>query len=240
MLIAYDGSGFSGWQVQPGSRTVQGELQEALSSIMGKPVSIFGAGRTDTGVHASGQVAHFHLDAPRVPPDRIHLALRGVLTPEIMVLEAGEAEEDFHSCFSATGRVYRYRFTRGPLYPWLRNSMARFPFPLCTARLETALGPLLGRHDFTSFSLKDCAAKTRIRDMRHITVQKTAEGFDLIFEADGFLRRMIRLITGTLLASLEEKDPAGHMSSVLNARDNKYAGPPAAPGGLYLERVDYQ
>jgi len=239
LLIAYDGSGFSGWQMQAGARTVQDTLKGALTTLLGEPVAIFGAGRTDSGVHASGQVAHFDLLAPRVPPERIKLALPGLLTPEILVMESSEAEEDFHACFSAKARVYRYRFTCGPLFPWLRNFCVKFPEPFDKSRMEAALAPLVGRRDFTSFSLRDCEAKTRVRDIRRITVEETAGGFDLIFEADGFLRKMIRLIIGTLLRAYVQKGPAEHIAAVLEARDNKHAAAPAPPGGLYLERVDY-
>lgn len=239
MTVAYDGSLFSGWQIQPHVRTVQEGLENALAALFGHPVVVTGAGRTDTGVHASGQVVHFDIESTAIPPEKIRLALARHLPAGILVLDSCAAAEEFHACFSARARTYRYRFVFPPLYPWQVHYRGLFTLPYDRERCRAALQPLVGRHDFTSFSLKDSSARTRIRELRRIDVLDRTGGFDLLFEADGFLRRMIRMITGTLLEALAAPDPGAHMAAVLAARDNARSGPPAPPGGLYLERVDY-
>jgi tRNA pseudouridine38-40 synthase len=239
MRLAYDGTRFSGWQSQPNNRTVQGELAAALGLLFAQPVCPTGAGRTDGGVHAVAQTAHFDIDNPRVPIDRLVPALRGRMSREIRVIEAAICPDAFHACYDAVRRSYRYRFVTGTFLPHQRDYAALFPWRFDAQRLAAALAPLAGRHDFSSFCLADSDARTRIRCLQPVKVLPSEAGFDLEFTADGFLRKMIRLVTGTLREVYPAADPGRAMEAVLAARDVSAAGPPAPPGGLYLCGVDY-
>lgn len=239
LLIAYDGTFFSGWQAQADKRTVQGEIERALGELLAVPVRIFGAGRTDGGVHASGQVAHFTIERPRVPPERLHLALPGHLPKDIRVLDSMAEREGFHACFSAVRRVYRYRLATGPWMPWQRDHYGHFPHAFSPDRAAAILSVLEGEHDFESFTLHDRDSKTSVRRMHRVRVEQRADGFDIVFEANGFLRKMIRMLVGTFVMLYPRDDAPAALAAILAARNNALAGPPAASGGLYLERVDY-
>ena len=239
--LAYDGREFEGWQIQPGKRTVQGELERALSAAYDRHLHLTGAGRTDSGVHATGQVAHFDIEDPRIPPDRVVAAVRRHCPPDILVYEASEAEPEFHACFDAIARTYRYRFVLGVRWPHERGIVAPWPYPgrPDPRRLAEALAPLAGEHDFTSYTLVDQSARTRERRLEPVIIELTDRYLDLVFTADGFLRRMIRMITGQLVSAWAEKEPAAVMARVLSARDNAACAAPALPDGLYLERIRY-
>jgi len=239
LLLSYDGRDFSGWQIQKNKRTVQGELQAGLSRLLGTEISIFGAGRTDSGVHATGQTAQFDLEEMRVPVEKLSLAIRGFLPADVKVHDAVVVDSDLHVCFSAVYRQYRYKFVQGVLYPHQRDYFGFFPYEIDLEYGANILGQLEGEHDFTSFCLKDCDAKTRIRNMHFIRLSETPEGFDIVFRANGFLRKMIRMLVGSFLMVYSFEDARQRFDNILTAKDNFYCGPPAAPGGLYLEEVGY-
>lgn len=239
LIIAYDGSGFSGWQVQPGARTVQEELQKGVSQLLGNPVHIAGSGRTDSGVHAAGQVAHFETEHCRVPVEKLPRVLRGCLPPDIQVRGAQRVPADFHARFSAINRVYRYRFRTRPLYPFERNRFAYFSADVQLQKLEQLLAVITGEHDFTTFSLKDSAGESRVRRIHRAVVEEQREGFDIVLEGNGFLRKMVRMIIGSIVSVYSEHDCTGKFKTMLEAEDNSKSGPPAPASGLYLERVDY-
>ncbi len=241
ILVAYDGRAFEGWQVQPGKRTVQAELARALSAVYATPVAVTGAGRTDSGVHATGQVVHYDIENPRVPVDRLVAAVRRHLPRDILITGASVADPGFHACHDAVSRRYRYRFVLGTCWPHERGIVTPWPWPgrPDQVRLETALRPLLGRHDFTSYTLVDQSAKTRERTIHSIGVEMHDRNLDLVFTADGFLRRMIRMITGQLVEAWAAEDPAAVIQSVLDARNNAFCAAPAPPDGLYLEEIRY-
>ncbi|MDR2734161.1 MAG: tRNA pseudouridine(38-40) synthase TruA [Spirochaetota bacterium] len=241
ITIAYDGRRFAGWQIQPGKRTVQEELNRALSELYAAPVYVTGAGRTDSGVHARGQVAHFDVASPRVPVHRLVRAARHFLPQDIAIRAASEAASDFHACFSTLARRYIYSYVIDEIFPFEQGIAALWPHSGRPdhARILEILAPLAGEHDFTSFSLKDCSAKTRVRSLQPVTVADTERGFRLDFTADGFLRRMIRMILGQLEASYPHPDAALEMQRILDARDNALCAPAASPAGLYLEEIIY-
>jgi len=241
ILVAYDGRAFEGWQVQPGKRTVQAELARALSAVYATPVAVTGAGRTDSGVHATGQIAHFDIENPRVPVDRLVAAVRRHVPRDILVCSASEVSPDFHACHDALSRRYRYRFVLGTCWPHELGIVTPWPWPgrPDLQRLEAAVRPLLGTHDYTSYTLVDQSAKTRERTIHTIAIEMDGRYLDLVFTADGFLRRMIRMITGQLVAAWSSPDPAAVMRAVLEARNNAVCAAPALPDGLYLEEILY-
>jgi tRNA pseudouridine38-40 synthase len=237
LVLAYDGSGFRGFARQPGQRTVEGALMEALEGVLGTRPRLSVAGRTDAGVHAEGQVVSFVSDAD---PGRIRRALNGILAPEVVVRGAARVPEGFDARRSATAREYRYR---------VRTAQDPDPF---TARFEWhrpgqfRLGPmrvgarlLLGRHDFASFCRPPKDGSPTVRTLQRLSIRRVEETLELRARADGFLHQMVRSLVGTLLAVGEGRIEPEAMPGILAARDRSAAGPVAPPDGLTLVSVTY-
>lgn len=239
-IIAYDGSGFSGYQVQPKGRTVQAEVENVLSKMhKGESVRIAASGRTDAGVHAKGQVVHF--DSPLgIPAERWRTALNSLLPDDISVLSVEKASVDFHARFDAVGKEYRYMLHLSEVRdPFQRNYAYRYPYPLKLEAMKEASLHLLGTHDFTSF----CAAKTEVVDkVRTIeTIEFLSEG-DLLtirFVGSGFLYNMVRILVGTLLEVGSGDRLPEEIPSILKRKDRRFAGKTSPAQGLYLWKVFY-
>ena len=234
--LAYDGTAFHGWQAQPGLRTVQGELASAIARVVGDPVGLPpGAGRTDAGVHARGQVASFN-SATRLPAHALAPLLNRHLPADVRVRAAREATEGFHARHAASARRYSYRVLREP-----DVMLARFgwcpPRPFEADRLVRSTLPLAGAHDFTSFRAAGCSASRAHVRMMRIDWRRVEGGVALDLVADHFLYHMVRNIVGTALRCATAVDPARAMAMVLAARDRRAAGPTAPPQGLCLEQV---
>lgn len=239
ITLAYDGTDFHGWQVQPGGvRTVQGELVRALGRLVPLDGVPPGAGRTDAGVHAAGQVSSLVVRGPEAVA-RVQRALPRMMPPDIAIRSVEEAAGDFHARFSATGRRYRYRFTTEP-DPFLRRNHLRVNADLDREVMRRSLEPLVGDHDCTSLcrtsSLEPGRTLCRIR---HATLEW--EGATGVFEvvADRFLHSMVRILVGTLLEVGRSARGVDTFTEVLAARDRRVAGPTAPPHGLCLEEVEY-
>jgi len=235
--IEYDGTEFHGWQVQPRDRTVQGEVEEALWRVTGLRVRIAGAGRTDSGCHAAGQVASATLNT-RLTPERLKAALNAHLPRDVRILEAVETEERFHARFQAMRRAYRYLIVSRPTALLRHRAWVR-PIRAELTALNRASRPLLGAHDFTSFSKQGgddgetgCAV-TQVRCSRRGPLTR----FDIV--ADRFLYTMVRRIVSTVIHAAEEGGGARAIRAALSARDRRRAEPAAPAHGLYLMRVRY-
>lgn len=242
LIVAYDGTAFSGWQVQPGgARTVQAVLESALSKVCaGAPVQVSAAGRTDAGVHATGQVVAF--DAPVARPMTAFVAgLNGILPEDVAVLRADEVAADFDPRRWALGKRYRYRIWNGPTRSPLERHRAWMIFsPLDVAAMRAAAAHLLGEHDFASFQAAGCAAETTVREVRRVSVDGEAGGvLTVTVEATAFLRHMVRAMVGTLVEVGLGRRAADGMPEVLAARDRGAAGRTGPPQGLTLEAVYY-
>lgn len=239
LTLEYDGTGYSGWQVQDNADTVQSRVEAALGAVLREKVRVHGAGRTDAGVHALGQVAHFET-ASSLPAENIRRGANTHLPADIAILEAEEAAPDFHARYSAVSKVYRYRIlvreTRSPL---ARHRALRVAPPLDRERMRAAAGLLLGRRDFAAFTAAGSSVKDTVRNLFRIDIAGEGEACDLEFEADGFLYRMVRNITGTLLEVGKGKLPAAAAAGILASKDRNRAGPTAPAYGLYLVRVCY-
>jgi len=239
LVLAYDGTDFHGWAKQPGVRTIEGVIEEALRRLLPEPPRLSVAGRTDAGVHAEGQVTSF--PAPNgVDAERVQRMLNALLAPEVVVLEAARARDGFDARHSATGREYRYRIDTGPVpspftvrYVWHRSGR------LSVARMRTAANLLEGEHDFTSFCRAAEAPTTAIRTLKRLAVSATGERLEVRAVANAFLHQMVRSLVGTLAVVGEGKMDAGSMPDVLAARSRAAAGPVAPPQGLTLVRVSY-
>ena len=242
MTLAYDGSRYDGWQRQGNTdRTIQGKVEAVLSRLAGQPVEVHGAGRTDAGVHARGQTASFRLDPARPCGDILDY-LNRYLPEDVAVLTLERAPERFHARLSAVGKRYRYQLALGKCKPVFdRKYRYRVEEPLDFAAMERAARALEGTHDFRSFCANRRMKKSTVRTLFHIGLQadEPAGRADLIFEGDGFLYHMVRILTGTLLeVGLGRRAPED-MAAVLAAEDRARAGFTAPPQGLFLERVWY-
>jgi len=242
VTLAYDGTDFLGWQLQRpgGGRTVQGALEEALGRLAGGGrVAVHGAGRTDAGVHALGQVASF--DLPReIDADELQRALNGLLPEDVRVLEAAPAPPGFHARKSAVSKVYRYELDCGGVPLPQRQRFAGFvPFALDEGAVRETAALYLGRHDFASLASSGGSAKTTVRTVTRS--QAAFAGATLVYEAeaDGFLRKMVRSMVGGLVAAGRGAVRPADLARALEARDRRAWPAPAAACGLTLVRVAY-
>ncbi len=241
--IAYDGAAFRGFAAQPGLRTVAGVLNERLTRIFGHRVEITGAGRTDRGVHAWGQVIHVDLDPRRLDLDRLGRSIDSICGPELVVRSLDLAPHGFDARFSAVSRTYRYRvLNRAAADPLGRHSWWHVPAPLDLAVLRLACDPLLGVQDFSSFCRRDRsrADEPLIRLISRSEWHDAGDG-RLIFEIEGsaFCHQMVRSVVGTLVDMGRGRRRPGEMRSILAARDRGAASSPAPPHGLVLWAVNY-
>ena len=238
--IEYDGSLFHGWQTQQeGVRSVQEELEKALSKVAASSVRVQCAGRTDTGVHGSGQVVHFDTEAFR-PPRSWILGGNVNLPYDINITWAQEMDSEFHARFSATGRRYRYvianRFTRSAL---LSRKAVWVHHALDVERMHEAAQHLVGTHDFSSYRALGCQAKSAIREMRSINVTRRGELIFIDVYANAFLHHMVRNIAGVLITIGKGEQSIDWSREVLELRDRTLGGVTAPPQGLYLTEVEY-
>ncbi|MGX6446211.1 tRNA pseudouridine(38-40) synthase TruA [Neobacillus sp. K501] len=239
-IIAYDGTRFSGYQVQPNKRTVQSDFEAVLSKMhKGENVKVSASGRTDAGVHAKGQVIHFNSPLP-ISEDKWELALNSLLPDDISVLKVEKASETFHARFDASGKEYRYfLYLSRKRDPFQRNFAYHFPYPLDIALMNKASQYLLGTHDFSSF----CSAKTEIEDkvrtIEAIEIRQEGQSLSFRFVGNGFLYNMVRILVGTLLeVGSGDRKPA-EILDILEKKDRRFAGKTAPANGLYLWEVFY-
>jgi len=240
LTIEYDGTPFIGWQAQDNGLSVQGLLSDAVAAFAGERVAVHGAGRTDTGVHALGQVAHIDL-AKDWDVDTVRDAINFHLRPQpIAVLAADHAAADFDARFSALRRHYLYRIVnrRADLTLDL-NRAWRVPRPLDTGAMQAAAQRLVGRHDFTTFRSTECQAKSPVKTLDRLDVARDDDDVRVIAAARSFLQHQVRSMVGSLVHVGEGKWSADELAAALAARDRTRCGQVAPPQGLYLVRVDY-
>jgi tRNA pseudouridine38-40 synthase len=241
LTLEYDGTAFAGWQRQENSPSVQQTLEIAAQAIDGEPVVVIGAGRTDSGVHALGQVAH--LDFRKAYPTHVvRDALNAHLRPHaVSILEAEIAPDGFHARFDATSRSYLYRvLNRKPDLALERNRAWRVPTKLDAAIMHEAAQPLIGRHDFSTFRDSKCQADTPVKTMDSISVVREGDVVALRTTARSFLHRQVRSIMGSLVEVGRGREEIGWMADILKAADRTKCGPVAPPEGLYLVSVGYE
>jgi tRNA pseudouridine38-40 synthase len=240
LVLSYDGSDFSGWQTQPGRRTVQKTLEEALGRLTGEPrVRVNAAGRTDAGVHALGQVVNF-FSGTNIPAAKLVAASNAHLPPDIVVREAEDVPQAFDANHDAVRKLYRYVIHDGDVpNPFLRRYCCQSRHSLDAAAMARAAAPLRGRHDFHSFETDWPNRQSSVRTVTRLDVSRFGDWIWIDVEADGFLYNMVRAIAGTLMYVGRGYWPESQVAAILNAADRTRAGPTAPAQGLFLMRVEY-
>ena len=239
LTIEYDGTNYHGWQIQPNGITVHEVIQNALATLTKTETQIIGAGRTDTGVHAAGQVANF-ISELELTSASIRKSLNSMLPDDVVITDVQDVPHDFHARFSAQSRTYRYTILNRE-FPsaFLGNTTYFFPRPIRTDRIDNVCGALIGEKDFSSFQR---TGSERINPVCTVLAASCRRDADLVYfqiEADAFLRGMVRALVGTVLKLQETSDPIHRFQKILDDRDRSAAGPSAPAHGLSLIAVKY-
>lgn len=240
LLIEYDGTNYAGWQWQKNDKTLQETLAKAVEQVVRETVKIYGAGRTDAGVHALGQVANFKTTS-NIPSERLLRAINFYLPHDITIKDAADVPESFHAQYCAVSKVYQYTLFND----WVRTSLNRnfcyvCGFQLNVDKMLDAAQYLIGTHDFTSFTTKALQEKNRIRTIKKLDIRKEGKYIYFTIEADGFLYNMVRSIVGTLIEVGRGKTAVENMKDILDAKNRNLAGPTAPANGLCLMEVKYK
>lgn len=239
LLVQYDGTDYNGWQIQSQGRTIQGELTRVISLLDHRPVTVHGAGRTDSGVHAEGQVASVKLDRD-FDPRLLREAINANLNPDLRVRHVERADDTFNARFAATSKTYRYQIWVGDVVsPFNYRFVYHHRAQLDPGEMARAASSLIGTNDFSAFSSGDSDARDRVRTLTELEVLEHGEMISIIASANGFLRYMVRTIAGTLIDIGRGRMQADAISDVLLSRSRERAGPTAPAAGLTLLRVDY-
>ncbi|RJP35290.1 MAG: tRNA pseudouridine(38-40) synthase TruA [Actinobacteria bacterium] len=238
LTLQYDGTGYKGWQKQPGLPTVQGTLEEALAAVATLDSPIYAAGRTDAGVHARGQVVNF-FGTLKPSLERFPAALNAFLTPDIVVRECEEAEEGFNARRSASAREYAYYVFRGGYpSPFRRRYTYHFPGDLSADAMGDALGTVVGAHDFAAFARRE-EGKSSVREVYEAELLQHDDELCVRIKANAFVWMMMRMLCGSLLEVGRGRWSVEYFVEVLESRDNSRSGPALPPRGLFLEKVYY-
>jgi tRNA pseudouridine38-40 synthase len=240
LLIEYDGTNYLGWQVQPGGPTIQGTIEEKLSRLTGERIRLTGSGRTDSGVHALGQVAHFRTQS-KMDIRTIQRALNSLLPSDIVIQRVEEVDEGFHARKHSKSKVYEYRILNRNLRSvFRRGHVWHIPQKLNLTEMKKATQSLIGEHDFSAFRTVGSPTLTTIRRVIRAEWKRGRDGlirFEI--ESNGFLKQMVRSIVGTLVEVGKGKIRASDFQKIMNSEDRKEAGPTAPAQGLFLKEVKY-
>ncbi|MBI5396816.1 MAG: tRNA pseudouridine(38-40) synthase TruA [Verrucomicrobia bacterium] len=243
LTLAYDGTDYAGWQVQPNGTAVQEVVERAIEKVFGVKARVHGSGRTDAGVHALGQVAHFQMPKARatIPPKNLRRVLNGALPGDVRVLKAEIAPEGFHARFSAKEKTYRYQIFCGEVMdPFLRRWATHWPRPLDVAAMRRAARVLMGRHDFAAFSANpQREQESTVRTLKRLSVASHGEVVTITATADGFLYKMVRSLAGALLKVGAGKLKVEDIERILASKQRTAIVETAPPQGLFLVRVRY-
>ncbi len=241
LIIEYDGTNYSGWQVQPNAPTIQGSIQNAIYKITGEELELNGSGRTDAGVHARGQVANFMTNS-KIPSERFAFAINAMLQKDIVVKSSEEADMDFHARYSAKGKKYSYTIVNSR-HP--SAIMRDFAYNVCYCekldieKLKSASQYFIGTHDFAGFMSAGSNVKDTIRTIYNIETVAEGDIIKIFYTGNGFLYNMVRIITGTLLYAAIGRIAVQDIPDIIKSKNRTLAGITAPPHGLYLEKVYY-
>lgn len=240
LTIEYDGTAYHGWQIQPGLRTIQGVMREQIAQITQKKVNLIGAGRTDAGVHALGQVANFQTESA-IDLSALQRGLNSLLPPDIVITEAQDVEEEFHARFSARSKVYEYHILNRSYPSALQRAYTWFiPHELNLPAMKKCGKLLIGSHDFSSFRASGDESRHSIREIIRLEIERRENDLIVIvIEANAFLREMVRSIVGTLVDVGRGKTSFEEFKEIFGAQDRRQTGMTAPPQGLLLVEVKY-
>lgn len=239
LIVEYDGTDYAGWQRQSNAMTVQEKLEDAVKKLTGETVCVHGASRTDAGVHALGQSAHFDTES-RIPADKFSFALNTILPPDIRVSRSEEVSEAFHSRFSGKGKRYRYLFYAAPHAGALnRRTHAHVIYPLDVDRMRAEAQSLVGKHDFAAFAASGSVVKDTVRTIYRADIERDGAEICLIVEGNGFLYNMVRIIAGTLIGVGSGKLAPGAFERAIESGNRLDLGVTAPAHGLTLMEVFY-
>lgn len=239
LTIEYEGTNYSGWQIQENAITIQEKLEEALENITGEKVKLVGSGRTDAKVHALGQVANF-LTKSSIPGEKYKYALKFLLPEDITIVDSQEVDLDFHARFDATKKTYKYMVYNGELPRAIyRNFSYHVPYPIDIDKMLYASRYFIGTHDFATFMAANSEVNSTIRTIYDITIVRKNELVEFTIEGNSFLRNMVRIIVGTLLYVGFGKIDKEQISKIILDKKREGAGPTVPPQGLFLEKVFY-
>ncbi len=242
ITVAYDGSNYYGFQEQRGTgfQTIQGVLEDKLSRLAGREIRVIGAGRTDAGVHAQGQVVNFNTVDWKIPPERVAHALNSLLPADIVAMESVPVEESFHARFSAVAKTYRYVIHNSKKRsPFLHLYSCHVPRMLDVEAMRAGALHLVGRHDFSAFRVLGTPVRTAVRALYEARVTREGNMVYIDIRAQGFLYRMARMIAGTLIRVGLGKISPDNVACILASRDSMRGGPTAPAQGLFLENIEY-
>lgn len=239
LVVAYDGTAYSGWQVQPGVKTIEGELNRCLSELLGEEIQVIGASRTDSGVHALCNVAVFDTGA-RIPGEKVSYALNQRLPEDIRIRESSEVDSDFHPRHCNSKKTYEYRILNAPFAIPTRRLYTHFTYvPLDVELMQKGADYLIGEHDFKSFCSTAAVVETTVRTITDIQIEKAGNEISIRVCGTGFLYNMVRIIAGTLMEIGRGSYPPEHMKEILEAKDRQAAGPTAPACGLTLVKHEF-
>ena len=240
LVIEYEGTNYHGWQIQPHVRTIQEEISKKISQMTGEQVTLLGAGRTDAGVHAWGQVACFQTNS-RIPLEGFYRGLNSLLPPDIVIKSVEEVAENFHPQFSARSKIYQYVILNQKVPSAIHRHFSwHIPCPLDVSAMQKAADCLVGRKNFSSFQAADDEPTDPVREiLRAQWIVREEVFLDFFIEADGFLKHMVRNIVGTLVDVGRGKISVADFQKILEAKDRRQAGRTAPPQGLFLVAIKY-
>ncbi|MGT2926969.1 tRNA pseudouridine(38-40) synthase TruA [Streptococcus cuniculipharyngis] len=242
-IISYDGSGFVGFQRQNQGRTVQEEVEKTLTRLnSGQPVAVHGAGRTDSGVHAYGQVIHFDLPQER-DVEKLRFGLDTQCPDDIDVVEVEQVSDDFHARYQKHHKTYEFLVDIGrPKNPMMRHYATHYPYPVSLSLMAEAVKALVGTHDFTGFTAAGTSVENKVRTISHASVVLDEQRQFLVFTftGNGFLYKQVRNMVGTLLKIGNGRMPVKQIELILSSKNRQLAGPTAGPNGLYLKEIIYE
>ena len=239
LVIAYDGTNYSGFQCQTNALAIQDVLNHAVSDLFGQEIKTIGASRTDTGVHARGNVAVFDVET-RISPEKIALALNARLPEDIRIISSERVDDDFHPRYCDCLKTYSYRILNRRIEdPTMRLNTLHYYYPLDDAKMNAAAQMLVGRHDFASFCAAGYSGKSTVRTIYRSFVERNGDLITYTVTGDGFLYNMVRIIVGTLIRIGGTAEAPEHMWEILMARDRSLAGDTALAKGLTLEEIEY-
>lgn len=239
LVVAYDGTNYCGWQIQENGITIEEVLNKTISDLVGEPIAVIGASRTDSGVHAMGNVAVFDTES-RIPAEKMSFALNQRLPEDIRIQHSCEVPLDWHPRYCDTRKTYIYRIlNRRFAIPTERLYSHFFYYPLNVEHMQQAADYLVGEHDFKSFCTPRTQVLSTVRTIYYIQIQKEGDMISITINGNGFLYNMVRIIVGTLLKVGTGLYPPEHVKEILNAKDRRIAGPKAEARGLTLQEIEY-